>query len=284
MTRYFTLPAHPDLGRFIQMYLIVRVKGTEVYQEVFTAKPFAALYFNFGLNLPEVVGQSIFKGRENVPFKFHRDEGYICGMHNEPIIGEMMPNTNNFYVVFTATGIHHFLQADATTILNKGLLLSEFGLDKKFEGLSEKLQAVDENSDAVQIVEHFLLAYFNQLEIPHSVKNMSPVTDFILRQKGLVQIQQLEEKFKIGRRWLEKTFAKQVGLSPKEFIRLVRFKSLLTELTATPSVSWAAIVIEYGYYDQSHLNKDFYDFTGQSPTQYFKETADFINVFFHKVL
>jgi AraC-like DNA-binding protein len=284
MTQYFTFPAHPDLERFIQMYLIVRVEGREPVNEVFTAKPFASLYFNFGSNLPDVIGNFSFKDREEDCTLIHRRKGYVFGMHNEPVMGEVLPQSNSIYAVFTATGIHHFLQKDATILLNNSFLLEALGLDKHFEGMGEKIQKVDDNNEVVQIVEHYLLSYFSQLEIPHSVKNMSPVTDFILRQNGLVQIQQLVEKFKIGRRWLEKTFAKQVGLSPKEFIRIVRFKSLLTQLTAMPAVSWASIINEYGYYDQSHLSKDFYDFTGQSPTQYFKESSDFINVFFHKVL
>jgi AraC-like DNA-binding protein len=284
MTQYFTLPAHPDLQRFIQMYLIVRVEGTETVNEVFTAKPFASLYFNFGSNLSDVVGNVSFKDREMDYSIINSSKGYVFGMHNEPVMGEVLPQSNSIYAVFTATGIHHFLQKDAAILLNNSFLLEALGLEKYFEGLGEKLQTMDSNNEVVQLVEHSLLTYFNQLEIPHSVKNMSPVTDFILRQNGLVQIQQLEEKFKIGRRWLEKTFAKQVGLSPKEFIRIVRFKSLLTEMTAMPSISWASIINEYGYYDQSHLSKDFYDFTGQSPTQYFKGSTDFINVFFHKVL
>ena len=105
---------------------------------------------------------------------------------------------------------------------------------------------------------------------PFSIKDMAPVIEYIFRQNGVVQVKHLTDKFHISRRWLEKQFAEQVGISPKEFARITRFNALLTSVGMTPSVSWAELIENFGYYDQSHLNRDFHEFTGQSPTEYFK--------------
>jgi methylphosphotriester-DNA--protein-cysteine methyltransferase len=77
-----------------------------------------------------------------------------------------------------------------------------------------------------------------------------------------------------------------VGLSPKEFARLIRFKSVMVESMMTPSVSWAKMIHDYGYYDQSHLIKDFRNYTGQTPTAFIKhiEPTDAplrVNTFFY---
>ncbi len=105
---------------------------------------------------------------------------------------------------------------------------------------------------------------------PFSIKDMTPVIEYIFRRNGVVKVKNLTDKFHISRRWLEKQFAEQVGLSPKEFTRITRFNALLTSVETTPSVSWSELIEKYGYYDQSHLNRDFHEFTGLSPTQYFK--------------
>ena len=105
---------------------------------------------------------------------------------------------------------------------------------------------------------------------PFSIKDMTPVIEYIFRRSGVVQVKDLMDKFHISRRWLEKQFAEQVGISPKEFARITRFNALLTSVKTTPSVSWSEMIDNFGYYDQSHLNRDFHEFTGQSPTEYFK--------------
>ena len=117
---------------------------------------------------------------------------------------------------------------------------------------------------------------------PFSIKDVTPVIEYIFRQNGVVQVKDLMDKFHISRRWLEKQFAEQVGISPKEFVRIVRFNALLTSVKTTPSVSWSEMIDNFGYYDQSHLNRDFHEFTGQSPTQYFKNSPSNLNITFYE--
>ena len=116
---------------------------------------------------------------------------------------------------------------------------------------------------------------------PFSIKDMTPVIEYIFSRNGVVKVKNLTNKFHISRRWLEKQFAEQVGISPKQMARLIRFNALLLSVEMTPSVSWSEMIDKFGYYDQSHLNKDFHEFTGLSPTDYFKDTSCAIDWNFH---
>jgi AraC-like DNA-binding protein len=283
MTQYSTHPVHTSLQQYIQMYLIVKVDETAPLNEVFTAKPIAALGFNFGLNQAHIIGLLTTKNEKEV-IQVSKYQSCVYGMHNQPISGTFPPNTNILYSVFTPTGIHHFLQGNASRVLNTCFSFEALGMADKFSGLSEKLEKTDGSLAVIELIEGYLLNYFSNENIVFSVKNMSPVTDFILRQNGVVQVNQLAEKFKISRRWLEKTFVEQVGLSPKEFARIVRFKAMLSHVTIDPLVSWGFLRENYDYYDQSHLVRDFRDFTGQSPTEFFKDSVPFLNEIFHKTL
>jgi AraC-like DNA-binding protein len=50
--------------------------------------------------------------------------------------------------------------------------------------------------------------------------------------------------------------------------RLYRFEYVLKSIASSHTIDWTQIAQESGYYDQSHLNKDFVAFTGHSPTDY----------------
>jgi AraC-like DNA-binding protein len=69
-------------------------------------------------------------------------------------------------------------------------------------------------------------------------------------------------------------FTREVGVTPKLYCRMLRFgrARAIAEKAATPE--WARIAAECGYFDQSHLIRDFQDFGGVSPTQYLRGRGD----------
>ena len=62
-----------------------------------------------------------------------------------------------------------------------------------------------------------------------------------------------------------------VGLTPKQFGRTVRFQELLKSARESGHPPDAGFAVEFGYYDQSHMIRDFRQFTGRSPSAWFAE-------------
>jgi AraC-like DNA-binding protein len=60
------------------------------------------------------------------------------------------------------------------------------------------------------------------------------------------------------------------GLTPKRLCRILRFRRACA--LARPPADWAAIAAAAGYFDQSHLIRDFREFTGASPMSVFSNT------------
>jgi AraC-like DNA-binding protein len=54
------------------------------------------------------------------------------------------------------------------------------------------------------------------------------------------------------------------------FIRIMRFQRLLTILETSEEIEFADASVACGYYDQSHMNRDFASFAGTSPTAFLK--------------
>jgi AraC-like DNA-binding protein len=65
-----------------------------------------------------------------------------------------------------------------------------------------------------------------------------------------------------------RAFAERVGLTPKRFERIRRFRRVVDSIELGRPVAWAQIAIECGYYDQAHLINDFREFSGITPTTY----------------
>ncbi len=68
---------------------------------------------------------------------------------------------------------------------------------------------------------------------------------------------------------LDRDFRRVVGLAPRSLARIVRLRRLLDALdTFGDTVRWADLAASLGWYDQSHLIRDFRRHTGVTPSEY----------------
>lgn len=67
---------------------------------------------------------------------------------------------------------------------------------------------------------------------------------------------------------LNREFIAVVGLSPRVLSRILRLRALLAELDVYGPVHWSALAARYGWFDQSHLIRDFKRHTGVTPSEY----------------
>jgi AraC-like DNA-binding protein len=63
-------------------------------------------------------------------------------------------------------------------------------------------------------------------------------------------------------------FKEQIGMPPKTVARVLRFERVSGRLRQRAAPSLAELALECGYYDQAHLNRDFRDFAGTTPSAY----------------
>lgn len=74
----------------------------------------------------------------------------------------------------------------------------------------------------------------------------------------------------LSRKRFIQVFTEQVGFRPKLYLRVARFQRALRQIAQAPHVDWGDVVERNGYYDQSHFIRDFGQFSGLSPRQYWK--------------
>lgn len=88
-------------------------------------------------------------------------------------------------------------------------------------------------------------------------------------RNGCLTVLQLAAYVGKSRRQLERLFKEHIGLSPKQLCRSMRLKKLLKRLAISPKETWSLTALNCGYYDQSHMIRDFKHYIGESPALYF---------------
>jgi AraC-like DNA-binding protein len=258
-------PTHPFLQPYVSSYCLMEFSNPEALTYVYTAKTESVIMFPIGMPATPIAIEFNFPNTPDKQYTFYSHQTWLGGLLTEPNIGRMSPQGHYLCVILTPFGLHHLLRESATVITNRGLSIDNVAVPPTFKDLMDKLYHMNSKTKTLQLVENELLNYYGNLKIPFSVKDMSPVTNYIRRQKGIVKVKELEDKFRVSGRWLQKQFLAQVGLSPKEYARVTRFNAFLDHILMTPSVSLDTLLDDYAYYDKSHLNRDFKAFTGQTP-------------------
>jgi len=81
-------------------------------------------------------------------------------------------------------------------------------------------------------------------------------------------IREIARDLRLSHRRFIEVFAGEVGVNPKLFGRLQRFQRAMAATNHADSPRWGELALDCGYYDQSHLIRDFQAFTGLAPTEY----------------
>jgi AraC-like DNA-binding protein len=83
---------------------------------------------------------------------------------------------------------------------------------------------------------------------------------------GAVPVAELARDAGWSRRHFTARFTRAAGLPPKTFARVLRFQRAKGLLAAPAGPSLCEVALGCGYYDQAHLNRDFREFAGCTPT------------------
>lgn len=90
----------------------------------------------------------------------------------------------------------------------------------------------------------------------------------INNSNGSLRIHELADHLHYSERHLSRVFLEHMGISPKNFARIVRFQGVLNAIMDSPDVSLCRCLLEFGYSDQAHFQREFKQYTGITPKHF----------------
>jgi AraC-like DNA-binding protein len=112
-------------------------------------------------------------------------------------------------------------------------------------------------------------ASFARPELPALAPEVVWLRRQLVASHGQARVEPLLDETGWSRRHVTERFRGQLGITPKAYARLLRFGHAAALLMETsPTRSLADVAMEAGYYDQSHLTRDFAALAGMTPGAY----------------
>jgi AraC-like DNA-binding protein len=195
--------------------------------------------------------------------------GRFVGAMTRPVVVSRVGATDRLGVRFRPGGARPFLEAPAGLITDATLPLEDGW--RAARGLASELAELDGTARRLARLERALLG---QLELAGGRRELDPMVEWCAARiaAGARSLADLRREVAVGERQLERRFLLSVGLPPKRFERVMRFRRILEHFEQfgplgprTPN--WATLALDLGYSDQAHLAREVKAMSGLTPSR-----------------
>lgn len=191
---------------------------------------------------------------------------FLIGQLTQPYEVEPSGETGTFFVCFHPNGFLPFATFPIKEMKNTAVPLEKlFG--EEGQTIAQDILKADTSAERITIIEAFLL---DRLTDKKKVDDLLKSTvETILTANGQLSVDDLSKQTNINRRKLERSFSSAIGLSPKQISKIVRMQTALKMMLSKDITSLTDVAYENEYYDQAHFIKDFKEFTGLTPKEFY---------------
>ena len=207
-------------------------------------------------------------------YKHHSQNGeiivlpkcFLIGQLTKPYVIEPVGVTGSFVVQFKPNGFLPFTSIPIKELENTAVpldvLFGEDGIK-----LGNQILTAKSTPERIQTIEDFLL---KQLADKRNIDNIVKSTiETIFSTNGQFSINEFSKNNNINRRQLARKFSSAIGLSPKQLAKTIRIQTILKVLLNEEVTKLTDLAYENEYFDQAHFIKEFKEFTGLTPKEFF---------------
>lgn len=203
----------------------------------------------------------------NVHLVLEHGQARVYGVHSDRFVRQLEGYDQVFGIKFKAGGFYPFYRQPVATLLNQSIDVSTcFAADG--EQLTQQLQSTSSFEAMCTVADAFLL---HHLPAPDpQVARVSSLLARIAQEREIIALDAVLKISGLDKRGLQRLFQKYVGISPKWVIQRYRLHEVIAQVQAGKQLSWSALALELGYFDQTHLVRDFRQLVGMTPCEYEK--------------
>ena len=199
----------------------------------------------------------------------------VAGAHSRHYVIDTLQQSALLGVKFRPGGAYPFLRDSADHLHNRHVVLADLWGRAAID-LQEMLVEAPTPEARFHLLEERLLARLAEARQSHAAVacavarfhsgvDITPMLASVTAETGLS-----------SRRFIE-LFRREMGLPPKLYCRLLRFRRVLKAINASDAPAFTRIAADCGYYDQSHLIRDFREFADLTPGAYLASEGAYDN-------
>jgi len=123
-----------------------------------------------------------------------------------------------------------------------------------------------EASNQADIISNYILQLVKSTSTDYD-NSIKLAVSTIIKTKGTISITQLRNQLFITERTFERKFLKEIGVTPKQFAKIIQFSFSLDQMKESDYTNFTNIAYENGFTDQSHFIRSFKKYTGGTPKE-----------------
>jgi AraC-like DNA-binding protein len=190
---------------------------------------------------------------------------FVAGMHETWATTEFYGWQEGLDVKLTPLALHMLAGVAMHELANRIVRLEDL-LGGETELLVERLAGAPSWNERFALLDAALTRRLE--DAPRPSPSVVWAWQRLRQTDGRIAVGALAAELGCSRRNLVREFRDQVGLPPKRMARILRFNRARRLLEHDDGARLAEIGQDCGYYDQPHLNREFREFAGASPTDF----------------
>ena len=220
--------------------------------------------------------QSIYDNETLQEIQICRD-AWVSGVRTRPITIPSGQGSRMLVVAFKKGKAFPFYPFPMSELVDT-VADADLVFGSNFRNLREQLLAAKSIERMFEFVEGFLLRQAGDA-ICEDIANqrMDHALSSILHKPTLQRLHQLSREIGYSQKHFIDLFRRKVGVSPKQYLKIIRFQKAISIIENTTSFPWSQVALESGYYDQAHFIHDFKLFSGFTPNEYIKRKTSTLN-------
>ena len=251
-----TFSPHAALTSYVAQFIVVQSDNQSVPAFNLVPRSFPAFFFT----APEMMPVENIIGHKEYPFE--KGNIYFSGLGAEPAQMHIRENTRFIVALLSPANTAMYLKENAFAFTNIVQRVTDLNSDLRL--LNEILWNEETPiTKQISLIENYL---FKLIKKPSGHISVLRAIDAINDTQGKINMNTLAGRSWTCKRNLQRLFNQQVGVSPNQYVSMVRFNSFMKEYIASPHANIKTLSEKYQYYDLSHLNKTFIRYMGTAPT------------------
>lgn len=252
-----TRPWHPGLRPFLRSYVGYWEAVTTPYEARLVPTGCATLLISLAEPFSQVRRLGVRGGGSG------KIGSLVVGLEDRPAICVHPGGQEAIRVEFTPLGAYRLFGMPMSELTNLAIEIRDV-LGPEARTLVERLASTPDWAARFDLLDAALLARLGYG--PEPAPEVGHAWQLLSGSAGAVPIARIAAEVGWSQGYLIRRFTQQIGLTPKASARVLRFRHAVA-LLGRGAVSLTDLSTACGFYDQSHLNREFRAIAGTTPGQ-----------------